>query len=231
MIHYTITSYGTGDTFTLCGSTVNSRVAANITVLSGGVRGGYNIAIESGASVTLSGDTTFRENVMGAFFANSNISSSGSFQLNAHTLTAGDITISAGTFDATSATLVIYRNLTYSGGTFTTTGSTVKLSDGNHTLDGVALNNLQWDSPITAPRTITVNGAVTHAGTFNLSGSSSTNKVTFTGTGSVSPAVTLTNCTSTVTGINCGGGGGAVSAPIGISLDTKPVIFSREVVR
>ncbi len=198
-----ITGYATGDTFTLCGSTVNGRIAANITALSGNVKAQYNIAIESGASVMLSGDTSLLENSMGLIFISSIINSGGSFQLSAYSLTARNITVSAGTFDAANATLVIYGNLTYLGGTFTTTGSTVKLTDGNHTLDGVALNNLQWDSSLTAVRTVTINGAITHAGTFNLSGSSSTNKVSFTGTGSVSPAVTLTNCTSTVTGINC----------------------------
>ena len=92
-----ITGWGGGDTFTLCGSTANGRIAVNITALSGNKLGRYNIAIESGASVTLGGDTAFRENIMGMFFVNSNINSNGSFQLNVHTLTAGDITIATAT--------------------------------------------------------------------------------------------------------------------------------------
>jgi hypothetical protein len=222
-----ITSWGTGDTLTLCSSTANGRTAVNITALSGNKVGGYNIVIDSGAPVALSGDTAFRENPIPNFFINSNINSGGSFQLNAHSLTAGNITISGGTFDATNATLVIYGNLTHSGGTFITTGgSTVKLSDDNHTLSGAALNNLQWVSALTAPRTITINGAITiggtFGGTFNLDGTA-TNKVSFIGTGSVSPAIVVNNCaSSTVTGVTCASSG-AVSAPIDFSFNHKPV--------
>jgi len=137
-------------------------------------------------------------------------------------------------------TLTATEPIIVAGSTFTPGTSTVKLSDANHTINtSITFYNLQWVSAPTAARTITINTIITIAasGTFNLDGMP-TNPVTFAGTGNFGSPVTVNNCAgkpASMTNLTCnppaGGGGGAVSAPIGISLDTKPVIFSREVVR
>ncbi len=147
-------------------------------------------------------------------------------------VTVNSLTIDAArTLNASSFTLTLAATTPLIvNGTFTAGTSTVKFSDADHTVNSnITFYNLQWTNPITAPRTITINGAITYTGsTFNLGGSSSTNKVTFTGTGSVNPAVTLTNCTSTVTGITCPAVNPPVAASIGLSLKDNPVIFSEE---
>ncbi len=134
-------------------------------------------------------------------------------------------TLNAGSYTITLTGIYLIQNQTFNYGT-----STVKISDADHILNtNLTFYNLQWAMLITAPRTMTINSAVTYTGTtFNLGGSSSTNKVTFTGTGSVNPTVTLDYCTSTVTGINCPAVNPPVAASIGLSLKDKPVIFSEE---
>jgi len=73
------------------------------------------------------------------------------------------------------------------------------------------LYNWQWATPLTAPRTLTINAGetVTKAagGTFNLDGTAA-NPVSFAGTGTISPAITVYYCgSSTVAGIDCQPGG------------------------
>jgi len=136
-------------------------------------------------------------------------------------------TLNAGSHTITLTGIYLIQNQTFNYGT-----STVKISDADHILNtNLTFYNLQWATPLTAPRTMTINSAITIAtgGAFSLGGSSSTNKVIFTGTGSVSPAVTLTNCTSTVTGINCGGGGAAVSAPIDLHFSKQVESYSTDI--
>lgn len=115
-------------------------------------------------------------------------------------------------------------------GTFNAGTSTVKFSDANHTVNSsFTLYNWQWATPLTAPRTITVNAGetVTKAagGTFNLDGSSATNTVSFAGTGTISPAMTVYYCATPggVTGITCNAGGppsSGGSTPVSASVES-----------
>jgi len=148
------------------------------------------------------------------------------------------IRLAPGTLNASNVTITLTATepIINAGGTFNADTSTVKLSDADHSFSGSILTfyNLQWETPLTAPRTLTINIGVTitkaTGGTFNLDGTP-TNPVTFAGIGSVSPTITVNNCAaSTVTGITCNLpiGNNLVSAPI-FSLKDKPAIFSEEV--
>ena len=154
-------------------------------------------------------------------------------------VTVNQILLSPGTLNASTITITLTATepIINAGGTFNADTSTVKLSNANHhsfSTSNFTFYNLQWETPLTAPRTLTINTGVTitkaTGGTFNLDGTP-TNPVTFAGTGSVSPTITVNNCAaSTVTGITCNLpiGNNLVSAPI-FSLKDKPAIFSEEV--
>lgn len=132
-------------------------------------------------------------------------------------VTVNNIPIILGTLNAGSHTITLTGTYLIQNQTFNYGTSTVKISDADHILNtNLTFYNLQWATLITAPRTMTISSTITIAtgGMFSLGGSSSANTVTFTGGGSVTPAVTLTNCTSTVTGINCPGGGGSPPMPL-----------------
>jgi len=153
-------------------------------------------------------------------------------------VTVNQIHLSLGTLNASTFTITLTATETIinAGGTFNADTGTVKLNDADHSFStsNFTFYNLQWETPLTAPRTLTINIGVTitkaTGGTFNLDGTP-TNPVTFAGTGSVSPTITVNNCAaSTVTGITCNLpiGNNLVSAPI-FSLKDKPAIFSEEV--
>jgi hypothetical protein len=123
-----------------------------------------------------------------------------------------------------------------SGGTFNAQTSTVKLTDAGHAFAyNTTFYNLQWATPLTAPRTLTINTGVTitkaTGGTFNLDGTP-TNPVTFAGTGSVSPTITVNNCAaSTVTGITCNAPivNNPVNAPIDLNMNKPVETFATEI--
>ncbi|MEZ5673478.1 MAG: hypothetical protein R3E08_14335 [Thiotrichaceae bacterium] len=119
------------------------------------------------------------------------------------------------TLDAGSYTLNLTGTTPISfSGTFNADTSTVKFSDADHTINtSFTLYNWQWATPITAPRTLTIAAGktVTKAagGTFNLDGSA-TASVSFAGTGTISPNLTVYYCSGNpgpITGINCQPGG------------------------
>ncbi|OQX06173.1 MAG: hypothetical protein BWK80_51170 [Desulfobacteraceae bacterium IS3] len=78
-------------------------------------------------------------------------------------------------------------------------------------MNSITLYNWQWATPLTAPRTLTINAGMTvtkaAGGTFNLDGTAA-NPVSFAGTGTITPALTVYYCgSSTVTNIDCQPGG------------------------
>jgi len=120
-----------------------------------------------------------------------------------------------------------------------TLASRVKLSiDKDHTINGnIAIFGLQWETSLTAPRTLTINGTIDlRGGGFNLDGTA-TNPVILTGTGNImngdGSGVMVNNCAGksvSMTHVTCSTpiGNNPVSAPI-FSLKDKPAIFSEEV--
>ena len=117
--------------------------------------------------------------------------------------------------------------------------SRVKLSiDKDHTINGIIIFGLQWETSLTAPRTLTINGTIDlRGGGFNLDGTP-TNPVTLAGTGDImngdGSGVTVNNCimnSATMTHVTCNAPivNNPISAAIGFSLKDKPVIFTEEV--
>lgn len=125
------------------------------------------------------------------------------------------------TLNAGSYTLTLSDNMVLDmtpGATFNAGASTVRLTDANHRFDGdLSLYNLQWATPLTAPRTLDFYTTLTKlaGGTFNLDGTP-TNPVTFAGNGViVGGPITVYYCaSSTVTGINCVAGGPSGTVPV-----------------
>ena len=152
-----------------------------------------------------------------------------------------EITLALGTLNASNFTLTLTATETImlAGGTFNADTSTVKLSDADHSfsVSNLTFYNLQWATPLTAPRTLAINGntlMITRAagGTFNLDGTP-TNPVTFAGTGNFGSMVTVNNCAgkpATMTNVTCIAPitNNPVSAQIFLLKD-KPAIFSEEV--
>jgi len=116
--------------------------------------------------------------------------------------------------------------------TFSGAGKII-LTDADHTITGpVNVHNLET-AAFTAPRTITINGAVTATGTTKLNGVSGS-LIAFTGAST--PTFTAFNsyyCSAAggVTGITCNASAppSPVSASINLMSNEKPVIFAEEV--
>jgi len=155
-------------------------------------------------------------------------------------VTVNSITVasSLGVLNASNFTLTLTDTdpIMLAGGTFNADTSTVKLSDADHELGfNITFYNLQWATPLTAPRTVTIVFTITIAagGTFNLDGTP-TNPVTFAGAGNFGSAVTVNNCAGkpvSMTNLTCNAPivNNPISAAIGFSLKDKPVIFREEV--
>ena len=150
-------------------------------------------------------------------------------------VTVTDIQIVSGaTFNAGNYTLILslFSPLVVSGSTFNANTSTVKLSDANHAINNLTLYNLQWATPLTAPRTLTIYGTITKAagGAFNLDGTA-TNPVTFAGTGNFASPITVNNCAgkpTTMTNLTCNPPA-AVSAPIDLHFSKQVETYSTEI--
>jgi len=169
-----------------------------------------------------------------------NVSISNSITLDQN-VAVNEIHLSPGTLNASNFTITLTATepILNAGGTFNAGTSTVKLSDADHSFStsNLTFYNLQWATPLTAPRTLAINGntlMITRAagGTFNLDGTP-TNPVTFAGTGNFGSMVTVNNCAgkpSTMTNLTCNApiANNPVSAQI-FSLKDKPAIFSEEV--
>lgn len=130
-----------------------------------------------------------------------------------------NITLNAGNYTLTLSSSVPI--LMYSGSTFNPGTSTVKMSDADHTLNiSPTFYNLQWETSLTAPRTLTINGTIGISNMLNIDGTA-TNPVTLAGTGNFSSSVTVNNCAgkpATMTNVTCNppvsGGATPVPAPI-----------------
>ncbi len=125
-----------------------------------------------------------------------------------------------------------------SGGTFNAQTSTVKLTDANHTFAyNTTFYNLQWATPLTAPRTLTINSSITitkaTGGTFNLDGTA-TNPVTFAGAGNFASPITVNNCAgkpATMTNLTCNApvANNPVNAPIDLHFSKQVESYSTEI--
>jgi len=125
-----------------------------------------------------------------------------------------------------------------SGGTFNAQTSTVKLTDANHTFAyNTTFYNLQWATPLTAPRTLTINSSITitkaTGGTFNLDGTA-TNPVTFAGAGNFASPITVNNCAgkpATMTNLTCNApvANNPVNAPIDFHFSKQVETFATEI--
>lgn len=152
------------------------------------------------------------------------------------TVGSGGISISNLAFGGLDSSGTINLNGNLSVATTSVTGSTtfsgsgkIMLLDNSHTITGPNIYNLEI-APLTAPRTITISGALTVTGTIVLNGSSSTNLISFTGGGSVTPPFTSYYCASSnVTGITCSNiAPSAISAAIDLSSTKTPTLYSEE---
>jgi hypothetical protein len=125
------------------------------------------------------------------------------------------ITLASGTLNASNFTITLTATepiLLLLPGTFNAGTSTVKLSNADHSFSTSSFTfyNLQWATPLTAQRTLAINGnnlTITRAagGTFNLDGTP-TNPVTFEGTGNFASMVTVNNCAGkplSMTNVTC----------------------------
>jgi len=149
------------------------------------------------------------------------------------------ITHTVGDFRPTAGTITLNGNLTVKrdirAGTATFSGAgKIILTDADHAIYGpVNVHNLET-AAFTAPRTITINGAVTATGTTKLNGVSGS-LIAFTGAST--PTFTAFNsyyCSAAggVTGITCNASAPPpppVSASINLMSNEKPVIFAEEV--
>ena len=155
------------------------------------------------------------------------------------TVGSGGIAITNGSFYPSAGTitlngnLTVKRNINAGAATFSGAGKII-LTDADHTITGpVNIHNLET-AAFTAPRTITINGAVTATGTTKLNGVSGS-LIAFTGAST--PTFTAFNsyyCSAAggVTGITCNASAPPpppVSASINLISNEKPVIFAEEV--
>ncbi len=165
----------------------------------------------------------------------SNVTLNQDVTVNSITITLGNV-LNASNF---TLTLTATETIMLAGGTFNADTSTVKLSNADHSfsVSNLTFYNLQWATPLTAPRIVAINGGVTitkaTGGTFNLDGTP-TNPVTFAGAGNFGSAVTVNNCAGkpvSMTNLTCNAPivNNPISAAIGFSLKDKPVIFREEV--
>jgi|WetSurMetagenome_2_1015567.scaffolds.fasta_scaffold58438_3 hypothetical protein len=149
------------------------------------------------------------------------------------------ITLATGTLNAANFTLTLTATepLMNVGSTFNADTSTVKLSDADHSFSTSSFTfyNLQWATPLTAPRTVTIAFTITKAtgGTFNLDGTAA-NPVTFAGAGNFASMVTVNNCAgkpATMTNLTCNAPivNNPVSAPIDLHFSKQPETFATEI--
>jgi len=155
-------------------------------------------------------------------------------------VTVNSITVasSLGVLNASNFTLTLTDTdpIMLVGGTFNADTSTVKLSNADHELGfNITFYNLQWVTPLTAPRTLTIKNSstITINGTLNIDGTP-TYPVTLAGDGNFASAVTVNNCAGkplSMTNVTCNApiANNPISAAIGFSLKDKPVIFREEV--
>jgi len=162
----------------------------------------------------------------------SNVTLNQDVTVNSITIIPGGV-LNASTF---TLTLTDPEPLFFPGGTFNADTSTVKLSNADHELGfNITFYNLQWVTPLTAPRTLTIKNSstITINGTLNIDGTP-TYPVTLAGDGNFASAVTVNNCAGkplSMTNVTCNApiANNPISAAIGFSLKDKPVIFREEV--
>ncbi len=153
--------------------------------------------------------------------------------------TVNSITVSGSGILASTANFFLTLTATVPIINSSTLMSRVKLSiDKDHTINGIIIFGLQWETSLTAPRTLTINGTITLAGGgFNLDGTA-TNPVTLAGTGDImngdGSGVTVNNCimnSATMTHVTCNAPivNNTVSAPIDLNMNKPVETFATEV--
>jgi hypothetical protein len=182
-------------------------------------QGLYNYAgavFTAGAgAITLTSSSALSFENGGTFTGGTGLISAASFR-NGDGSPSASLTVGAGgmlisttgaSFYPTAGSITLNGNLTLSGDfasgatTYSGAGKTI-LTDASHTINGsVKVHNLEI-APVTAARTITINGAVTATGTTQLNGVSG-QLISFAGTGSIA-AFTSSYCsTSNIASITC----------------------------